>query len=141
MNQIPLIENKNNNIKELSKLDINKIKLSNEIINFIKPLVDKKYKDKNLQLENLNSEIKKNKKIIFENKYLLENLYKKYNKNKLVHKLLSLMEKVIDRDIVYEYNLRNEFVIILRVIESLGENKIEYHINDISKLLKKIPIK
>jgi len=133
MNVITIEENK----KELSELDIDKINLCNEIITNIQPLIDTKYKNISNELNDLKISNNNTKKKISDNKELIENLYLKYNKTKNIIKLLEVIEEVIDKDLVYKYNLRHEFIIILRVIESLNNDKINYHINDIKKLLKK----
>jgi len=59
---------------------------------------------------------------------------KKYQK---VGYLLALLKKVIKSPLINNGSIKNETVILLKVLDNLPQEKIDYHILETKKLIKK----
>ncbi len=115
-------------------LDEQKINLMNKIIEEIYPLVENSNISKQNKIKILNEEIKRNKKLIKNSKSLLTELFNKYVKKKKVNQLYECLNKLILCNNITD---KHETIILLRVVETLSTEKLDYHLNETIKLVNK----
>jgi len=115
-------------------LDEQKINLINKIIESVYPLLENSNISKQNQIQYLNEEIKKNKKLIKNSKLPLTELFNKYIKKKKVNQLYECLNKLISHNRVVD---KHETIILLRVVETLSNEKLDYHLNETVKLINK----
>ena len=126
------------NIPDISKTNIEecKLKLSNKIINKVKQTINELEFKKTKDIKKLESKIIENKQKILESKSKLESLSKIYNKRKKTKDLLGAILK-IHPQIFHNKTIHNEIVILLKVMDRLNEDQLNYHILEIQKLNRK----
>ncbi len=115
-------------------LDEQKINLMNKIIEGIYPLLESSNTLKQNQIQYLNEEIKKNKKLIKNSKLLLTELFNKYTKKKKINQLYECLKLILCNSSVAD---KHETIILLRVVETLSNEKLDYHLNETIKLVNK----
>jgi len=120
-----------------SNIDQQKVLLSDRILSLVTPLLDgvvsKRVEEKNT----LVFEFENNQKKISKEKSELERLTGIYEKEK---KIKNIFDAISNIDFVkFEYNrsLKNEVVVLLRIIEKLPEEKISSYLQDILKISNK----
>jgi len=120
-----------------SNLDESKIILADNIIKNVYPLFDDVYTEKVSQLKKLKGLYKARKNKVFENKRNLEAMMREYTIKKKVSKLLTRLEKLVDSGLVYEGHLKNETIILLKIIDKLSDEKLDYHLSETIKIIGK----
>ena len=120
-----------------ANLDESKISLADNIIKNVYPLFDDVYTQKVSQLKKLKElhEARKNK--VVRNKTNLEAMIRQYEQKKKVSKLLSRLEKLVDSGLVYDGHLKNETVILLKIIDKLPDDKLDHHLSETLKIIGK----
>lgn len=127
-------------LKLENKDDLNqaKLNLAENIINYVYPILDEDYSERNKDLRKLKKKLKEKKVIIGERKDILENLQNEYNKKLKTKKLLDRLEKLIDSKLIYmESSTKKETIILLKILNSLNETHLDYHLNNTVKILSK----
>jgi hypothetical protein len=124
---------------EIPDIDINnlneqKVNLMNQIIEGIYPLLENSNILKQNQIKNLEEEIKKNKKLIKSSKLMLTELFSKYTKKKKINQLYECLSKLVSHNNITD---KHETIILLRVVETLSNEKLDYHLYETIKLVNK----
>ena len=121
----------------VGNIDEAKLVLSNRIIESVYPLLDEVYNDQLSELEGLGTKLKDKRKEVQESKTNLEKLISEYNRKKKVRKLVDRISKLVSAGLVYDGSLKNETIILLKVVEKLPENKLDEHLSRMVKLISK----
>jgi HD-GYP domain-containing protein (c-di-GMP phosphodiesterase class II) len=120
-----------------SNIDESKIILANNIIKNVYPLFDEVYGQKLSEESKLKKTILKRKQIVEDNKKNLEIMMKQYDRKKKVAKLLSRLEKLVDSGLVYGGHLKAETIVLLKIIDKLPDEKLDYHLAETLKTIGK----
>ena len=131
-----ITETKNPDVTE-SNLDESKIALANNIIKNVYPLFDEVYTEKVSQLKNLNKLYENRKAKVVKNKTNLEIMMKQYEQKKKVSKLLTRLEKLVDSGLVYDGHLKSETIVLLKIVDKLSNEKLDYHLSETLKIISK----
>ncbi len=116
-------------------IDEQKLNLMNQIIEGIYPLLESSNILKQNQIKNLEEEeFKKNKKLIRNSKSMLTELFNKYTKKKKINQLYECLSKLISHNNITD---KHETIILLRVVETLSNEKLDYHLYETIKLVNK----
>lgn len=126
------------NIPDSSK-NINeyKIELADQILSKVKPLFSQVELNKNKELtENFNRS-KLLKKHVTEDRILLESLLNDYKKQKKIKMILNNVSKLISSGLVYDGSLKNETIILLKVLHKLPMDKLDRQLTQVTNTLNK----
>ena len=85
----------------------------------------------------LQSDYRKTKTEVKESKQELEKMMVELNRVKKVSKLLDRMGKLIGSGLVYDGNLKHETVILLKIVNKLSDDKLEFHLRNTLKTITK----
>jgi len=118
-------------------IDQSKIILANNIIKNVYPLFGEIYGERQRDISMLKEEISHKQVDILTAKDELEKLMVDYDRKKKIHKLLGRVKQLIESGIIYEGNLRYEMTILLKVLNKMTTDKIEYHIKETMAILTK----
>lgn len=118
-------------------LDQTKAELADSIIQNIYPLFDEIYFNFLKKEKNIENSIKEKKEFIHTEKNVMEELVKRYGRKKKVRKLLERISKIIESGLTHDSSVKNQTVIILRIIDKLSEEKLDHHLNESIQLLSK----
>jgi hypothetical protein len=126
-------------ISDITKSNIDQVKLnlSNQIIENVFPLFDDFNSTKNSEIEELKTSLSTKKNLVQKKKKYLENLIKDFNRKKKIKKLLERIEKLVSSGLVYDSNLKNETIVLLKIIDKIDEDKIDEHLNKTMKTISK----
>ena len=129
----------NTGIHDTNFKDINKSKLnlSNKIIENIFPLLEDIRSSKLEELETLKFELSRKAKKIKEDKNELETMVSKYRKQKKVKKLLERLSKIVNAGLASSGSYRHEISVLLKVIDTLSEDQLNYHLSETLKTINK----
>jgi len=122
---------------DLDNIDKEKINLLDKIIEYVYPLFDDLYNNKINDVEILENKLSKIKKNVNNSKNELEKLLQEYNDKKKRRKLCDTISKLVRCGIVNDSSLKSEMIILLKVVDNLSPQKVDYHISEISKIIKK----
>lgn len=111
--------------------------LGKRIIENISPLLDEYYQGKSGELKDTVLEYKGLSKKIQFKKTQMENLIIKLNKLKKTKKLLDKISRLISSGFGHDSSFRNEMIVLLKVIDNLPNEKLDYHLNEITKMINK----
>ena len=118
-------------------IDFAKVDLANKIIEEVYPLLDNLYQ-KNIDLsEGMSTELNQKKAKIQKHKNDLEDLIKLYSRKKKVKKLLDRIDKLVSSNIINENYNRQETVVLLKIIDNLKDDKLDYHLKSTMSMLTK----
>jgi len=126
-------------IHDINFENINKSKLnlSNKIIENIFPLLEDIRSLKLEESELLKCELVQKTKKIKKEKNELESMMAKYRKQKKMKKLLERISKIVNVGLVNSGSYRHEIIILLKVIDTLSEDKLNYHLSETLKTINK----
>jgi len=122
------------NFKDLDK---SKINLSDKIIKNIFPLLEGTQLSKLEESESLKYELKRKIKKIKEEKNELENMIIKYRKQKKIKKLLERISNIVNAGLTNSGSYRHETIILIKVIDTLSEDQLNYHLSETLKTINK----
>ena len=122
-------------IPDITKENIEKSKVI--IVKNVYPLFDEVYQSKNSRISELKSKLVEKKSIVKQKKESLQELMDDYNREKKVSKLLSRIEKMVDSGLIYDGSLKNQTVILLKVIDKLDNAKIDHHLTETLQIIRK----
>jgi len=111
--------------------------LADNIIKNVYPLFSELYNGKIEDLKDLEISLKNKKSIIFKEKNNLQIIIASYQKKKKITKLLDRIEKVIDSGLIYDGVLKHETMILLKIINKLSDEKLDYHLRSMLKTITK----
>lgn len=118
-------------------IDESKLRLAENVINTIYPKFEKKCSEKNNELEHLKEDLY-NKKIEINNrKEHLQNLLEDFDRRKKVLKLVNRIERIISAGAASDGSIRHEMIVLLKVCETMNDDKLERNLERTKKILKK----
>ena len=120
-----------------SNLDQSKVILADNIISNVYPLFDDVYTGKVSQVKKLKTLYEERKTKVIRNKKNLEAMMNQYEKKKKVSKLLTRLEKLVDSGLVYDGHLKNETIVLLKIIDKLSDEKLTHHLAETLKIIGK----
>ncbi len=120
----------------VENIDLAKLTLANKIIAQVRPLVDDIFLEKSKQIKKIESEIGNKKIIVGQLKIKLEKKIALYNKKKKVVKLLERIEQLNSFGMLYG-ELKNEIVVILKVLDTLDDNKLNKYLQTTMEIVNK----
>ncbi len=118
-------------------IETSKIKLADKILKNVNPLLDQISTEKNNSVNMLKESIKNKQNNILKNKKELELNLKKYNKNSKIQKLIERISKLISHGLIHDSILKHEMVILLKVIDTMDEEKLDYNLKKTLNILSK----
>ena len=131
-----IIETKKPDV-HIDNINQSKIVLADNIIRNIYPLFDEMFSTKVEEVETLRSELENKKIQVLESKKNLEQEMKGYRKKQKESKLLDRIGKLVSSGLVYDGNLKHEMTILIKVINTLSEEKLDYHLANTLKIIGK----
>jgi len=132
---VKIIETKILDITSKEPVSKQKIKLANKIIENVQPLLDKKYMEKVKKIKELKKNISSKKLKIKSEKKVLENLINDFTKKTKIKSLLNRINKLIDIGALNTQELKNEMTIVVKVIDDLPIDKINFYMLECLKIL------
>jgi len=121
----------------IENLDQSKIILANNIVKNVYPLFDEVFNTRLNELDDFQQLLKDKKRQVKEEKDNLQGMVYVYNKSKKVAKLLDRIEKLVSSGLVYDGSSRSEMTILLKVINKLSDEKIDYHLKSVMSTIAK----
>jgi len=118
-------------------IDESKIVLAESIIQNVYPLFDEVYNTRISDLNELQKTLKTKRSSVLSEKDNLQTLIEKYNKKKKVAKLIDRIEKMVNSGLVYEGSLKNETIILLKIVSKLTNEKLDYHLKSTLRTISK----
>jgi len=118
-------------------IDRTKLDLSERIVKNIYPLLSEIYHEELSRVKELEKELKQKSRLIRESKDNIEGRMKVYNKKKKTKKLVDRISKLVSSGLVYDGALKNEIIVLLKVIESLSNDKLDYHLKQTLRMISK----
>jgi len=120
-----------------TNLDRTKLELSEKIVRGVYPLLSDFYSEESNQVELLENELRKKSIIIRKSKEELESRMGFYSKKKKLKKLIDRISRLVSTGLAYDNNLKNEIVVLLKVVEGLSDEKLDYHLKETLKMISK----
>jgi len=120
----------------VENIDLAKVSLANKIIDQVRPLVDDIFLEKTGQIKVLETQINKKKSQVLESKNRLEKKIELYNRNKKVKKLLERTEQLESFGMLYG-NLKKEMIIVLKVLDTMDDNKLNKYLQNTMEIVNK----
>ena len=118
-------------------LDSAKTDLGNLIVKGISPVLDEVYISKISETKTLKVKYKKLRSQVNDMKVKLKNQLQELENKKKVKKILDKVSRLISAGLGYDSKFRNEIIVLLKVIDNLPDEKLDFHLNDISTLINK----
>ena len=118
-------------------ISLNKEKIAESIIQNVYPLFDEVYQAKLDTVFQLKNRIKTGREKISTEKETMQQLMTAYRKEKKITKILERIEKLVQSGLTYDNTLRHETVIILKIIDKLPEEKLDYQLTKTMQILNK----
>ena len=120
-----------------SNIEDSKITLADNIIRNVYPLFDDVYTEKLSQIKQLKKLYQERKAKVIQNRNNIETMMGKYEQKKKVSKLLLRLEKLVDSGLVYDGHLKNETIVLLKIIDKLPDDKLNHHLSETMKIIGK----
>jgi predicted DNA binding protein len=114
-----------------------KVVLADNIIQNVYPLFDEVYQGKMTHINEFKTRLREKKTAVQEKKKKLEELMSAYNKEKKVSKLLTRIEKLVDSGLVYDGSIKNQTIVLLKVINKLTDDKLDHHLIETLQIIRK----
>ena len=114
-----------------------KLVLADNIIKNVYPLFDEVYQAKSGSVSGIRKILKEKKALVNSKKTKIEELMSEYNREKKISKLLTRIEKLVDSGLVYDGSLKNQTIILLKVIEKLTIEKLDHHLSQTLQVIRK----
>jgi len=70
-------------------------------------------------------------------KHKMKSQLQELENKKKVKKILDKVSRLISAGLGYDSKFRNEIIVLLKVIDNLSDEKLDFHLNDISTLINK----
>lgn len=118
-------------------IDRTKLDLSERIVKNVYPLLSEIYHEELSRVRELEKELKRKSRLIRESKENIEGRIEFYNKKKKTKKLVDRISKLVSSGLVYDGVLKNEVVVLLKVIENLSDDKLDYHLKQTLRMISK----
>jgi len=131
-----IIETKIPDVHE-DNINQSKVVLADNIIRNIYPLFDEIFSTKVEQVNKLEKALEKKRVQVLESKRQLERGIKNYKKKQKESKLLDRINKLASTGLLYDGNLKHEMIILLKIVNTLTEEKLDYHLSNTLKIIGK----
>ena len=131
-----IIETKIPDVHE-ENINQSKVVLADNIIRNIYPLFDEIFSTKVEQVNELEKVLEGKQVQVLESKRQLEQGIKNYKKKQKESKLLDRINKLVSSGLIYDGNLKHEMTILLKIIDNLSEEKLDYHLSNTLKIISK----
>jgi transposase len=131
-----IIETKIPDVHE-ENINQSKVVLADNIIRNIYPLFDEVFNTKVEQVRKLEEKLESKKVKVLESKRQLEQGIKDYKKKQKESKLLDRINRLVSSGLIYDGNLKHEMTILLKIINNLSEEKLDYHLSNTLKIIGK----
>lgn len=131
-----IIETKIPDVHE-ENINQSKVVLADNIIRNIYPLFDEIFSTKVKQVNELEKMLENKKVKVLESKRQLEQGIKDYKKKQKESKLLDRINRLVSSGLIYDGNLKHEMTILLKIINNLSEEKLDYHLSNTLKIIGK----
>jgi len=122
---------------DVKDIDQSKVNLAEKIIHNINPLFDDlqqvKIDEFNLNINKFNQLKTK----VISNKNEIENLFEHYKRKQKVKKLLERIDKLVSLGIVNEGQSKQETIVLLKIIDKLDINKLNFHLKETMNTISK----
>jgi len=126
----------------VDNIDQSKVQLAEKIIHNINPLFDDLKQEKISEFKFKANEFKQLKKNVLSNKSEIESLFKHYKRKQKVKKLLERIDKLVSLGIVNEGQTKQETIILLKIIDKLPTDKLNFHLKEtMNTISKRFPTK
>jgi hypothetical protein len=119
----------------IKNIQESKVVLAENIMKNVYPLFDDVYIEKLEEIKKLEEVLEGKKLTVKTEKEQLEKLLGSYNKKIKVTNLLGKLQKLVESGLVYDGTLKNDTILLLKVVDKLSEEKIDYHIKQTIKLI------
>ena len=123
------------NISE--NIDYTKIELANSIIQNVQPILDEVLDKKVKSIKELKKTLIEKKLHLVEKKDSLGKMLQSYKRKQKVKKLLERINKLVEAGLVKEGQNKNDMIILLKVIDSLPDDKLNIHLKNTMTILTK----
>ena len=126
-------------IPDVTKHNIsnNKENIADNIIQNVYPLFDEIYNAKMERVIQLRNKIKTGRAKILDEKETMQQLMIAYKKEKKVTKVLERIEKLVQAGLTHDGTMKNETVILLKIIDKLPEEKLNLQLSKTMQILNK----
>ena len=131
-----LVETENFDIPKRN-LKESKVKLAEDIIKHVKPLLHEIYSLKKDDINHHAKQITLKQDQIVKNKVLLQKIIKHLEREKLISTLLNKITVLMNSGFTLEQSVKNDYVIMLKVLPKLDDENIKKHIENVSTLMRK----
>ena len=131
-----LVETENFDIPKRN-LKESKVKLAEDIIKHVKPLLHEIYSLKKDDINHHAKQITLKQDQIVKNKVLLQKIIKLLEREKLISTLLNKITVLMNSGFTLEQSVKNDYVIMLKVLPKLDDENIKKHIENVSTLMRK----
>lgn len=120
-----------------SNLPESKTMLAENIIRNIYPLFDEVFNEKVSQTKGIETKYQKKKAEVQNLKEELEKMMSEFKKKQKMSKLLLRVEKLVKSGLIYDGQMKHEAVILLKIIDKLPEDKLDYHLTKTLNIIHK----
>ena len=122
---------------DIKDIDNSKVNLAEKIIHNINPLFDDLQQGK-IDEYNFNvNEFKQLKTKVISSKNKIESLFEVYKRKQKVKKLLERIDKLVSLGIVNEGQSKQETIILLKIIDKMDINKLNFHLKETMNTISK----
>lgn len=127
------------NIPDVTEVNVTESKmiLSENIIRNVYPLFDEVLSSKIQRSQDLEEKLSTVRKRVLKKKNSLERLMIEYKRKQKESKLLARVDKLVQAGLIYDGTLKNEIIILLRIVDKLPEDKLDYHLKKTLNIIHK----
>ena len=127
------------NIPDVTDTNVieSKMILSENIIRNVYPLFDEVLNEKIQRYQELEGKLLTVRKKVLKKKNSLEHLMSEYKRKQKESKRLARVEKLVQAGLIYDPTLKNEIIILLRIVDKLPEDKLDYHLKKTLNVIHK----
>lgn len=118
-------------------VDQAKVQFANKVIDNIKPVIDEISLGLVDKMSDLEKELIEKKLKVREEKVVLEKMMAAFSRKKKIKKLLERIEKLVNSGILSNSHSDSEMVVLLKVIDKLPEEKLDYHLKSTMTIMTK----
>jgi hypothetical protein len=120
-----------------TNIDQTKVHLANTIIQNVTPLFNDLQQEKKVDFNNKLKEYNRIKETVVSNKKTIELLFDNYKRKQKIKKLLERIDKLVSFGLVKEGTVKQETIVLLKVIDKLSNEKLDFHLKDTLNTLNK----
>ena len=111
--------------------------LGQRITENISPILDEYYQGKSGELKDTILEFQGLSKKVLAKKEEMEKLMVKMGRMKKIKLLLDKASRLISSGFGYDSSFRNEMIVLLKVLDNLPNDKLDYHLQEITKMINR----